>query len=198
MTTNDLQLAAYLPRSRANGPGLRSVIWVQGCPFHCPGCFNPDFTPFTGGRNVPTFEIIDWILSEEDTEGVSFSGGEPFCQATALAEVAERIRDAGKGVLIFTGFTVKALNKNTHANVQRLLSASDLLVAGPYQREEPSRHPLLASTNQELIFLTERYRQSDLGPRRMEFRIGATGEVTMTGFPLSNRKTQPNLVTQNV
>ncbi|CAK0756038.1 Anaerobic ribonucleoside-triphosphate reductase-activating protein [Gammaproteobacteria bacterium] len=184
MTIKTLQLAAYLPRSRANGPGLRSVVWTQGCPFNCSGCFNPDFLSFSGGRIVSVSEIVDWILTEEDTEGVSFSGGEPFSQASALAEVAERVHDAGKGVLIFTGFTSEALYKNTRIDIQRLLATTDLLVAGPYQRDKPCRHSLLASTNQELIFLTQRYRTLDLGHRRMEFCISVAGEVTVTGFPM--------------
>ena len=180
---NRLQLAAYLPRSRANGPGLRSVVWVQGCPFRCPGCFNPDFLPFAGGRTVPASEVAAWVLAEEDTEGVSFSGGEPFAQAGALATVAEQVRAAGKGVLIFTGFAVATLRQSANPGVRRLLTAADLLIAGPYQRDHPSRQPLLASANQERVFLTERYRTADFGPRRTEFHIGTAGTVAVTGFP---------------
>lgn len=186
MSINKLQVAAYLPRSRANGPGRRSVLWVQGCPFRCPGCFNPDFLPFAGGRVMRAAEVAGWILAEADTEGVSVSGGEPFAQATALAQVAERVRAAGKGVLIFTGFAAATLQQSANPGVRRLLAAADLLVAGPYQRNNPSRQPLLASANQERLFLTERYRAVDLGPRRTEFRIGADGAVTVTGFPPAN------------
>jgi anaerobic ribonucleoside-triphosphate reductase activating protein len=183
MKASELRVAAYLPSSRANGPGRRSVLWVQGCPLRCPGCFNPDFLPFAGGRAVPVAEVAGWMLAERDTEGVSFSGGEPFAQAAGLAEVAERVRAAGKGVLVFTGFTAAALRARRSAGIRRLLAASDLLVAGPYRREAPTRHALLVSANQELVFLTERYRGMDLGVRRTEFRIGADGAVTVTGFP---------------
>ncbi|MDP2701652.1 MAG: 4Fe-4S single cluster domain-containing protein, partial [Candidatus Rokubacteria bacterium] len=104
MKNDCLHIAAYLPRSRANGPELRSVLWVQGCPFRCAGCFNPDFLLFAGGREVATRDVADWMLAESETEGVSFSGGEPFAQAGALAEVAESVRAAGKGVLVFSGY----------------------------------------------------------------------------------------------
>lgn len=191
MTIHTLQLAEYLPRSQANGPGLRSVLWVQGCPFHCLGCFNPDFLPFSGGRTILISEIVDWILTEQDTEGVSFSGGEPFSQAAALAEIAEQTHAVGKGVLVFTGFTIAALRRSTHSGVQRLLAATDLLVAGPYQRDKPNHHPLLASSNQELVFLTERYRTLDLGPRRVEFHIGVDA-MTVTGFPMNPVKITPD------
>lgn len=180
-----LKLAAFLPHSRANGPGLRSVLWVQGCSLRCAGCFNPDFQPFAGGYESTVKEVIDLLLAQPDTEGVSFSGGEPFSQAAALAEVAEAVRAAGKGVLIFTGQEAAILKVSRYPGVQRLLAAADLLAAGPYRHDLPQRHPLLASTNQELVYLSERYRGVELGPRRSEFRIGADGEVSVTGFPVA-------------
>lgn len=178
-----LTLAAFLPRSRANGPGLRSVLWVQGCTLRCEGCFNPDFQPFKGGYETSVAEMAALLLAQPDTEGVSFSGGEPFTQAAALAEVAEAVRAAGKGVLIFTGHEAGMLRMSRNPGIQRLLAAADLLAAGPYRRDLPQSHPLLASTNQELVYLTGRYRGVELGPRRSEFRIGTDGMVSATGFP---------------
>lgn len=183
-TSSKLNLAAFLPQSCANGPGLRSVLWVQGCSLRCAGCFNPDFQPFSGGYESAVDEVIALLLAQPDTEGVSFSGGEPFAQAAALAEVAEAIRTAGKGVLIFTGQEAATLEVSRNPGVQRLLAATDLLAAGPYRHDLPQRHPLLASTNQELVYLTERYRGVELGSRRSEFRIGVNGGVTATGFPV--------------
>jgi anaerobic ribonucleoside-triphosphate reductase activating protein len=183
MTAVTLHLGAYLPRSWANGPGLRAVLWVQGCPLRCPGCFNPDLWPFTGGWTEDPIDLAEQLLADPDTEGVSLSGGEPFAQAAALAPLGERLRAAGKGVLVFTGLATPALHASTRPGVRRLLAAADLLVAGPYQRERTCRHPLLASANQELVFLSERYRGLALGPRRSEYRIGPGGAVTVTGFP---------------
>lgn len=180
-----IKLAAFLPHSRANGPGLRSVLWVQGCSLRCAGCFNPDFQPYSGGYESTVDGVISLLLAQTDTEGVSFSGGEPFAQAVALAGVAEAVRAAGKGVMIFTGFEAATLQTSRNPGVQRLLAAADLLAAGPYRRDLPQRHPLLASTNQELHYLTERYRGVELGPRRSEFRIGTDGVVSVTGFPVA-------------
>jgi anaerobic ribonucleoside-triphosphate reductase activating protein len=124
------------------------------------------------------------MLIESETEGVTFSGGEPFAQAGALAEVAERVRAAGKGVLVFTGYDAVELRSSRNPDFRRLLQAADLLVAGRYRSEMPGRHPLLASANQELMFLTERYRGADFGGRRRtEFRIAASGAITVSGFP---------------
>lgn len=183
--SSKLRLAAFLPHSRANGPGLRSVLWVQGCSLGCDGCFNPDFQPFAGGYESTVEEVVALLLAQPDTEGVSFSGGEPFAQAAALVEVAEAVRAAGKGVMVFTGYEAATLRASRNPGVQRLLAAADLLAAGPYRRDLPQHHPLLASSNQELLYLTERYRGVELGPRRSEFRIGVDGSMSVTGFPVT-------------
>jgi len=184
MKEDCLHIAAYLPRSRVNGPGLRSVLWVQGCPFRCAGCFNPEFLPFASGHEVGPAQVAAWMLTQPETEGVTFSGGEPFAQSGALAQVAERVRAAGKGVVVFTGYGLVELRSSRNAGFRRLLETADLLVAGRYRGEMPGRHPLLASANQELVFLTQRYRGADFGRRRRaEFRIAANGAITVTGFP---------------
>jgi anaerobic ribonucleoside-triphosphate reductase activating protein len=179
-----LQMAAYLSHSTANGPGNRSVVWVQGCPLRCPGCFNPNFQPTDGGESVHVMTLIERLLAESFTEGVSFSGGEPFAQATAVAAIARNLQLAGKGVLLFTGFYYETLQMRADNGTRDLLAHTDLLVAGPYQRHLPYQHQLLSSSNQQLIFLTSRYRHIDFGKRRVEYRINAQGLMTVTGFPL--------------
>ncbi|MCO6456401.1 MAG: radical SAM protein [Pirellulaceae bacterium] len=178
-------VAAFLPRSLVNGPGVRSVLWVQGCPLRCPGCFNPEFLEFSGGRPAPVEEVVGWILAERQTEGVTFSGGEPFAHAAVLARVAEAVRQAGKSVVVFTGFPRDLLFARNDDATRRLLDSADLLIAGPYQRERPAAHPWLSSTNQQLVFLT--YRYSDSVPaatrKRVEYHIQASGTVAVTGFP---------------
>ena len=183
---NSVRLAAFLPRSRANGPGLRAVVWVQGCALRCPGCFNPDFLPLEGGTLHEPAAIAGMILSNNEIEGVTFSGGEPFLQAAALAEVARLVREAGKSVLIFTGFEWESLQSSHDPGHHSLLAQADTLIAGPYRSEEPSSHPLLASGNQRLVHLTDRYRDEDFvtsKARRTEFRIASDGTTTVTGFP---------------
>jgi anaerobic ribonucleoside-triphosphate reductase activating protein len=169
-----------------NGPGIRSVLWVQGCPLRCPGCFNPEFQPFEGGTLTPVADLVGRILADRETEGVTFSGGEPFAHAAPLAELAARLRAGGKGVLVFTGYDEEELRGSPNEDWRRLLDAADLLVAGRYERDKPVRHPLLASANQRLVHLTERYRETGFGGGpRVEFRISASGDIVTTGFPSS-------------
>ena len=185
-----IRLAAFLPRSRANGPGMRSVLWVQGCKLRCAGCFNPDFLPLDGGVLHTPSEVAEMVLAITDTAGVTFSGGEPFVQAYALAEVARIVREAGKSILIFTGFEWEDLQATQEPAYRFLLAQADTLIAGPYRSGISSRHPFLASGNQRLIHLSDRYRDDDFSTsnnqpvaRRTELRIVPDGNVAITGFP---------------
>lgn len=181
-----LRLAAFLSRSAVNGPGLRSVLWAQGCPLRCPGCFNPEFLAVEGGTEPDAAEVAGWILAEPDTEGVTLSGGEPFAQAAGLAAVAHTVRAAGKSVVIFSGYDWPTLSAGTDAAWRALLATADAVIAGPYRQELPSDHHLLGSANQEIVILSTRYRRSDFASRsrrRVEYHIGVDGATTVTGFP---------------
>jgi anaerobic ribonucleoside-triphosphate reductase activating protein len=82
-----LNIMGYVNRSEVNGPGSRAVVWVQGCLRACTGCFNPASWPFEPNQIVTVDELVERILADPLNEGVTFSGGEPFWQATALAVV---------------------------------------------------------------------------------------------------------------
>jgi len=192
-----VRVAAFEPRSLVNGPGVRAVLWVQGCGRRCPGCFNEGFQSREGGREVDVRDVLDWIGAAKGIEGVTFSGGEPLDQAEALGELACEVHAMGLGVVVFTGYEVwgagclpgtvrKALwcSGGMRASWRALLAETDLVVAGPYDRTRPMSHPLLASANQRLLYLTDRYRDRRLrGGRRVEYRIGVDGSVRTTGLP---------------
>ena len=151
-----LRLAGLTKESVVDGPGLRAVVFVQGCPHHCPGCHNPETWPFDGGYQATVDEVWEQIEGIRLLRGVTFSGGEPFAQAGPLAALAERIKAAGWDLLVYSGYTweeLTALGAEEPA-VARLLSLADLLVDGPFRREE--RDLALAfrgSRNQRLIDL---------------------------------------------
>lgn len=192
-----ISVAAFVKRSRVNGPGLRSVLWVQGCPFRCDGCFNQQFQELRNDNLYDTAEVIQWVLEVRDTQGVTFSGGEPFAQAAGLAEVAGAVRKAGKTVVIFSGYTKFELFAGKDYSRQKLLENSDLLIAGPYEKEKPCNHPLLSSSGQELVFITDKYRDYDFGgnQKKVEIKIRPDGTIQTTGFPsedlLVSRFTRP-------
>lgn len=182
-----LNLAGFLVRSAANGPGIRAVVWVQGCPIRCDGCFNPAFWSFSPASMVSADDLADRILATEGIDGVTFSGGEPFSQADALASVGEQVREAGHTVVTYTGYTYEQLTSSTDPAWNRLLGVTDLLIAGPFIRTLACHDQYIGSSNQQLISLTGRVR-TDAPPKQMhgeiiEFSIAPGGMVTTTGFP---------------
>lgn len=179
-----LNLARTMPRSAANGPGDRFVVWVQGCPFRCPGCWNPDTWDF-GRRDLQAVEdLVERILATRGIEGVTFTGGEPFAQARALADVARAVKVAGLSVFVFTGYDLEELTQPDHLT---LLAASDVVVAGRYvEQRRAVGLPWRGSANQRVHFLTDRYSPGDMeNTPEVEFYLEADGSLTVTGFPSS-------------
>lgn len=171
--------------SKVLGPGERAVVWVRGCPLRCRECIAPDSLSFEGGSDVPMTVVAEWLVSLR-APGVTFSGGEPFSQAGALAAVLEQVRARRPdySAMAFSGFTLERLRAGTRAQ-QRLLAALDILVDGPYI---PARHAPLrwrGSSNQRLLFLSDRHR-SIAGepdePAGLEVDVDAT-TVTWVGVP---------------
>ena len=100
-----LNLAGFLARSEVNGPGIRAVVWVQGCPIHCEGCFNPQSWSFSPAHVVAVDDLAKQILTLDEIDGVTFSGGEPFAQAAALADLGNQLKCAGLSIVTYTGYT---------------------------------------------------------------------------------------------
>lgn len=185
-TAEMINCAGFLGRSRVNGPGMRAVVWVQGCPLRCPGCFNRDLWPFKKNVLVREEDLAARILSIPDIEGVTFSGGEPFCQALPLAALGRMIRGSGKSVVTFTGYTAEQLLSSRRRDWNALIGATDLLVAGPYIRGCRTGSSPCASSNQEMVYLSPKMAPVAWKEEReaaVEFTINCGGEVTTTGFP---------------
>ena len=148
-----LRLAGFDRDGIADGPGLRCVVFVQGCPHHCPGCQNPQTWPFEGGTEVPVSEVRRRIEETVLDTGVTFSGGEPFTQAAALADLAEQLRPR-YDVASFSGYTFEALLALSEKDegVRRLLHAIDILVDGPFVQAKRDRLLLFrGSGNQRIL-----------------------------------------------
>ena len=151
-----LRIAGCVSDSIVDGPGMRYTVFVQGCPHHCPGCHNPQTHDFSGGYDADMDEIVRQVKSDPLMSGVTFSGGEPFCQAEALCALGERIRALGKNIVIYSGYTFEQLLQMGEENpdVLKLLKLADLLVDGPYvEKERDLTLQFRGSRNQRLIDL---------------------------------------------
>ena len=165
-----------------NGPGERFVLWVQGCPLRCPGCWNQGMWDGEGGQEADPGVLAERIVSTSDIEGLTLTGGEPFAQAEGLVELAERVRARGLSVMVFTGFELDELEG---AGQKRLLGLTDVLVSGRYvEARRAEGQGWIGSANQEIHFLTDRYSAADMPEgTECEVHISADGEVSVTGFP---------------
>ena len=182
-----LNLAGFLPRSEVNGPGTRAVLWVQGCPRRCEGCFNEAFQPFSPANPVDIRELATRILALPAIDGVTFSGGEPFSQAGPLALLGEQLRGSGLSIVTYTGYTAEQLARGPDPAWPALLAVTDLLITGPYIASLSRPDALKGSANQQVIPLGTRlntpYGREDRRAQRTEFTISPDGSVTTSGFP---------------
>ena len=119
-----------------DGKGIRSVIFTQGCPHHCPGCHNPQTHDFFGGHMVDTDDLLEELRENPLLKGVTFSGGEPFCQPAPLAELARKIHACGLDVTVYTGYTYEQLIDQHNPDTDELLRQADVLIDGRYEQDK--------------------------------------------------------------
>jgi anaerobic ribonucleoside-triphosphate reductase activating protein len=184
----DVQVAETCVGTRALGPGLRSAVWVQGCPFRCRGCLAPDWIPQRPARNVPPDELAAELLADPDVTGLTFSGGEPMVQAAALAAVVRAARRAREVTLIcFTGYRLAELRSRPPApGVGDLLAEIDVLIDGRYVAARNDNRGLRGSNNQRVHLLTDRLAAAHAeladGQRRTEIRLRGSSAM-LVGVP---------------
>lgn len=149
-----LRIAGILNESIVDGPGIRLVVFTQGCKHHCPGCHNPQTHSFDGGTLIDIDDIIEQMKSNPLLDGITLSGGDPFEQAEALSELAQRVQSMGYNVMTYTGYTFEYIleNKGKINGWDELINETDILVDG---RFEIARKNMLlkfkGSENQRII-----------------------------------------------
>jgi anaerobic ribonucleoside-triphosphate reductase activating protein len=166
-------------RSRANGPGERFVIWLQGCTLACPGCFNPATHAADGGREVAVDALIEEARAA-GVEGITLSGGEPLQQPEAALAFLRAARAAGLTTLAFSGYTIDEIRAQPLGPA--VLAELDVLIDGRYVSTERLGAGLRGSANQRIHCLTARYRAADVEATPVaEVRIAPDGSAILTG-----------------
>ena len=165
-----LRIAGTVNDSIVDGPGIRYTIFTQGCPHHCLGCHNPQTHDFAGGQDADVEKILEEIFNNPILSGVTFSGGEPFCQAEALVPIAEAIKEKGKHLMIYTGYLLDHLQKMESAGVQRLLELADVIVDGPFILAEKNLTlSYRGSENQRVIDMVKTRKSGEVVLYRSEY-----------------------------
>lgn len=182
-----LNVAETCVGTRALGPGLRSVVWVQGCPLRCRGCMSAEWIPERPARLVAPADLAAELLAPPGIEGLTLSGGEPMAQASGLAALvraARELRDLS--VICFTGFRLESLRRGLFEGAEELLGLVDVLIDGPYVDGRDDGHGLRGSDNQRIHHLTGRLRDCgyDFAGRRrtVEVRVRDRAAV-LVGVP---------------
>ncbi len=173
-----INLYGAVSDSIVDGPGLRYAVFTQGCSHGCPGCHNPDSQPFCGGTPTAVNEIVANVQANGLIQGVTLSGGEPFEQAPACAELAARLKGLGYNIWTYTGYLYEDLLRfsegdaeivdafasksrildgvtsasDAQAAVRALLENTDVLVDGPFVVSKKSLGlQYRGSSNQRLV-----------------------------------------------
>lgn len=147
-----LRIAGTVNDSIVDGYGLRFTIFTQGCPHHCAGCHNPHTHDFSGGEDVDTSDLLNQIMSNPLLDGVTFSGGEPFCQPRQLAELGKMIKNIGLNVITYTGYTFEELVQLEDPAIMDLLNITDILIDGPFIESKRSYElKFRGSSNQRIL-----------------------------------------------
>lgn len=182
-----LHLAHILHGCRTLGPGSRTVLWVRGCSLRCPGCIAAPILGPGPSWDVDPAELATRILSHDDEEGITISGGEPFEQAEPLAILAALVQVAGRSVMVYSGHSLESLRGSDLPGVQDLLAAADILIDGPFIQARQGDLLWRGSDNQRVHFLSPRYANlSELvngGSVGVELLVDAESGLFWAGIP---------------
>lgn len=171
----------------ALGHGRRVGLWFQGCSLHCPGCISADTWAHDEGA-VDTGQVIDQLSAfAADADGLTVSGGEPFEQPEALAELLAAWRSfSDRSVLVFTGLELGQIQPWLDAHPDLV----DALITGPFRSDLPQTKALRGSDNQALHVLTQRgapflayERNATASDLKLDIMIDADGAAWMAGIP---------------
>ncbi len=185
-----LRIAAWVPGTRALGPGLRFALWLQGCCFSCSGCVAPGFIPEEGGSLLGVDALLEECIRCGAIDGITISGGEPMLQAEALAAFLQQLRArVTQSVILYSGFTLQELERlaGKRPAIRDVLDRTDVLIDGRYRHPLNDSRGLRGSSNQVIWFLSTRHRDErelfEKAPRAPLERHAAPDGLMIVGVP---------------
>lgn len=179
-----MRINRVIERTRAEGPGIRLCIWVQGCRHGCKGCYAKSTWDREKGIEVDSLSLVDMVRRNKDCiDGITFLGGEPFDQACELLPIAKAAKNLGLNTIAFSGYLYEELLKEEESH--ELLRYVDLLIDGPYMEEKQDfSRPLVGSSNQRFIYLTDQIPKCEIENYRnqIELNIKTNGKLEINGM----------------
>ena len=151
-----IKIAGFEKESITDGKGMRYTVFTQGCPHACVGCHNPETHDFGKGEWMDINDIFEEFKSNPLLNGITLSGGEPFCQPKPLYHLAELVHSIGKDVTVYSGWTLEELCKMKNEDVDKLLEEVDVLIDGKFVEELKNLElQFRGSENQRVIDMNE-------------------------------------------
>ena len=144
-----MRVAGVIRDSLVNGEGIRDVVFVQGCPHHCPKCQNPQTWEFDGGKDWLTTDLAN--IFKDSPNNITISGGEPFAQWASVVSFMYfvRVNNPDKRFWIYTGYNYDDIKRIVESY---MISYVDVIVDGKYIEELNCPNCLYrGSSNQRLI-----------------------------------------------
>ena len=129
--STSLRISGIVEESIVDGPGIRLVIFTQGCKHNCKECHNSHTHSFNGGYDIDIEDIIDLVQANPLLDGITLSGGDPFEQALTCSILATKVKELGLNVIAYTGYTFEEISKNN--DYKKLLSSIDILIDGKFE-----------------------------------------------------------------
>lgn len=165
LSSNTLKIAGIVEESIVDGPGIRFVIFTQGCPHNCTGCHNPQTHNFNAGREEKIDNIVLKINENPLLKGVTLSGGEPFMQAKKLAFLIDSLDKNKLDIITYTGFKYEELvqKANEENGFLELLSRTDILIDGKFEIDKRDENlKFRGSSNQRVIDVKESLKKGNV------------------------------------
>ncbi len=133
--------------STCDGPGIRNVVFFQGCNRHCPGCHNAGTWDPKGGYEISVADLVEQIEKQTPKKHITISGGEPLLQKKGLLTLVRLLRQKGFDIAVYTGHSLKEVP----AQLLKLLNS---IKVGDFRiNDRTTVKPYVGSTNQEFIIL---------------------------------------------
>ncbi len=162
---DSIRIAGVVKESIVDGPGLRYVVFTQGCPHNCEGCHNPQTHDFNSGKIVNIDKIIEDFGKDPLLRGITISGGEPFVQAKQVANLISKIDTNKYDVMVYTGYTYEKLISSANENnrFMELLEVTDILIDGKFDMNlKDDLIPFRGSSNQRAIDVKKSLKQQEV------------------------------------
>lgn len=164
-----LRIAGIEEESIVDGPGIRFVVFTQGCKHKCKDCHNPETHKMDGGYEVDIKSIVEKIKSNALLDGITISGGEPFEQALKASILAGKVKEMGLNVVTYTGYTFEELleKMKTSKEYEQLLMATDILIDGSFDiNKRDLTIPFRGSSNQRIINVKKSFKNKTVVEER--------------------------------